>query len=279
MIIRSLKFCIIAWFKRVFLFFGLSVRRTPLKEHFQLYKRYIADEVLLQRPFVNIGAGDFSHPFWTRVDLESPHYHPRGFQEDTFNIGYDLMSMEPIPLQSEFAKIIYSSHCIEHVSDYAVLNMFKEAYRVLSSHGLFRLTCPDFDLAYNALIRNDRDFFSFYADHHSTDTHTLFLRLVNTPSSRMRPSVIRLARANRISPQFKEYLLYGEDRPDFDYKSPGDHINSFNYHKLSSFLRRAGFKRVYKSSYLQSRSCLLRCPHFFDNTHPGMSLYIEAFKN
>ena len=43
-------------------------------------------------------------------------------------------------------------------------------------------------------------------------------------------------------------------------------------------LKLAGFKEVYKSSYCQSRSPILRDPNFFDNTHPDISLYVEAVK-
>ena len=43
-------------------------------------------------------------------------------------------------------------------------------------------------------------------------------------------------------------------------------------------LKLAGFEEVYKSAYCQSKSPILRDPIFFYNTHPDISLYVEAVK-
>ena len=59
---------------------------------------------------------------------------------------------------------------------------------------------------------------------------------------------------------------------------PRDHKTWFNSEKVIEMLKLSGFKEVYKSSYCQSRSPILRDPNFFDNTHPDISLYVEAVK-
>jgi len=59
---------------------------------------------------------------------------------------------------------------------------------------------------------------------------------------------------------------------------PGNHINWWNAEKLSRMLRNSGFNKVYSSGYGQSFSPVMRNTALFDNTHPKMSLYIEAIK-
>jgi hypothetical protein len=43
-------------------------------------------------------------------------------------------------------------------------------------------------------------------------------------------------------------------------------------------LKNAGFENIYLSGYGQSFSPVLRNIYFFDNTHPKVSLNVEAFK-
>ena len=57
-----------------------------------------------------------------------------------------------------------------------------------------------------------------------------------------------------------------------------EHKTWFNAEKLLEMLKLAGFEEVYKSAYMQSRSPILRNPNFFDNTHPDISVYVEAVK-
>jgi len=43
-------------------------------------------------------------------------------------------------------------------------------------------------------------------------------------------------------------------------------------------LRKAGFSKIFLSGYGQSFSPVLRNTDLFDNTHPEISLYVEAIK-
>jgi hypothetical protein len=59
---------------------------------------------------------------------------------------------------------------------------------------------------------------------------------------------------------------------------PGNHMNWWSYSKVASFLATAGFARIHRCAYGQSASPLMRNTRLFDNTHPEMSLYVEATK-
>lgn len=61
-------------------------------------------------------------------------------------------------------------------------------------------------------------------------------------------------------------------------KYPGNHINWWNKKKIFFILEKAGFKKICLSGYGQSFCPILRDISFFDNTHPKISLYVEAIK-
>ena len=59
---------------------------------------------------------------------------------------------------------------------------------------------------------------------------------------------------------------------------PGNHMSWWNKAKVGRFLREAGFKVVRNSGYGQSFAPVMRNTQYFDNTHPPISLYVEAVK-
>jgi len=65
---------------------------------------------------------------------------------------------------------------------------------------------------------------------------------------------------------------------EFNPERPGNHITWWSYEKINQYLRDAGFTNVYRSGYGQSISPILRNVNIFDNTHPQMSVYVEAVK-
>ena len=70
-----------------------------------------------------------------------------------------MLSMKPVEINDSSTEIIYSSHVIEHLTDEAVLFFFKESFRILKKGGLIRITAPDVDLHYKAMIKNDTEFY------------------------------------------------------------------------------------------------------------------------
>ena len=143
------------------------VRKANAETNISLYGNYPV-ESLQKRRFYNIGAGLFHHPYWTNVDYATDHY--KGVQKYDF-IHYNLMELKPLPIESNVAEIVYSSHTIEHVSDDAVLNMLKESYRILKPGGCIRLTTPNMALEYKAYQRNDLKFWSWVGSYIQTGTY------------------------------------------------------------------------------------------------------------
>lgn len=247
-----------------------------------------------KRRFYNVGAGSFRHDYWTNIDFATPYY--RRAQRHRF-LNYDLTSLRPLPIDSGGAEIVYSSHTIEHVPDAAAANLLCEAHRVLKAGGVCRVTAPDAALHVEAWRRGDRSFFghfSWYSSGGRWRTHfkvppdqapleQLLLYQLATPcawiakhSTHSFPDAeitdtFAAKPVARACERFGKLCVF---RPE----APGDHINWWTYEKLISFFADAGFRGAYRSAPGQSASAPLRDTLLFDNTHPQLSLYVEAIK-
>ena len=276
---------------------GYSITRvTRVDPDLSLYDGVPA-ESLSQHHFYNIGAGLFLHPYWTNIDYGTPWYSVA--QRHPF-INYNLMDLVPLPVKSNVAEIVYSSHTIEHVSDEAVRNMLREAHRILKPGGYIRLTTPDMALECGAYKRGDRRFYYWIPAYSrqgcwerfckiplsEATIHQVFLSHFATPLSEISvdDSPDKKFSDTEIKEIFSTYpmekaLDYFTQRCRYNPILPGSHINWWTENKLVAFLKEAGFSECYRSGYGQSKAPPLRDISLFDKTHPKISLYIEAIKN
>jgi SAM-dependent methyltransferase len=276
--------------------FGLEVVRSRKSNYrLDLYERLYEKSVLDGKPFYNIGAGSFWHPYWTNIDYISDWYS--GVQKDVKH--YDLTALEPLPIDSLTAEIIYTSHTIEHVKEASVQNLFKEAWRALKPGGILRVTTgPDAETDFRALMRGDADWYYWDEDYIAPGTYEhmyhapatsvpLEERWLNHFASQLAPNdkspserkysaeEIRQILANK---GFKEALEFFAGQCHYNPERPGNHISWWSHEKVMSFIREAGFSEIYRSGYGQSVSPVMRNSMQFDTTHPQMSIYVEAIK-
>lgn len=61
-----------------------------------------------------------------------------------------------MPFKNDIVSKAFTSHLIEHISDENLVNLLKEVYRVMQNNAIFRIACPDTDLAFEA-YRNMRE--------------------------------------------------------------------------------------------------------------------------
>ena len=59
--------------RRIIRFCGYDIiqYQNPLNNDLKLYHQLFKDNVLEQKPFFNVGAGAFHHPYWTNIDKSS----------------------------------------------------------------------------------------------------------------------------------------------------------------------------------------------------------------
>jgi len=236
--------------------------------------------------YLNIGAGNFYHPYWHNLDTPNDYYAES--QKGRLHINYDLMSHQPLPFGDNTVKVAYTSHVVEHLRNEDVIHLFSEVYRCLQPGGCFRITCPDIDLEYDAYIRGDDSFWKWpnaygtynksieqkFLDHFATVLTTSHpdKKAKKITDQDMRLILSRLPK--------EEALNYIVDQIPIELLAiyPGDHINWFNYSKIVDMLRFANFENIYKSSYRQSKCQVLRNDYLFDTTCPELSLYVECSK-
>ena len=291
----NLKRNIIKNIKKTLNKLGFDVVRIKDDTNLHLYEDRFSKNELARKPFYNVGSGSFFHPYWTNIDYVSDWY--AGVQKNV--IHHDLMSKSPLPIDTGSAKIIYTSHTIEHIKEDAVQVLFNEAFRCLEKGGVFRITTgPDAETDYRALMNNDEDWFYWDSVRSSKGSFEEICHkpAVSVPlSERWLHHVAAQLAPNDISPSkvklsdneireaiekygFPDVLDYFCNLCDFQSSRPGNHISWWTHDKIFKFLKNAGFQNIYRSGWGQSCSPLLRNSKLFDSTHPQMSIYIEAIR-
>jgi predicted SAM-dependent methyltransferase len=264
-----------------------------------LYHKLFTKKSIREKKFYNIGAGSFYHPYWTNIDFSSEWYSKA--QKNTAFINYNLFSLEKLPLPDNSAELIYSSHLIEHIDDEAAQNMFKEAFRILKSGGVFRLVTPNIDLEYRAYRENDRDFF-YWIEQYSDPKNFKRIKLKIPMNEASTAQVFLFHFASHVSEIIDDKTLekitdeeleklfstlsyegvlnhcVSKCKLELQIKNPGYHMNWWNEKKAFKMLKQAGFNNIFRSGYGQSFSPILRNTTLFDNIHPKISLYIEVIK-
>jgi len=279
---------------------GYEVLSVKKRLDISVYHAHYPEDSITMKRFYNIGAGGFYHPYWTNIDYDSDWY-ALNRKHTLKGIQYDLFSLEPIPVDSNSAELVYSSHTVEHISNPAAQNMFNESFRMLKPGGMLRVTTPNIDLEYRAFRNNDRHYY-YWAQMYNNPKEwkrvkydrplkdasieqiflTHFASSVSTLHTDGSLERIDDAELNRIFKElpYEEALDYCISKCSLDVqkKYPGNHMNWWNFKKMSSMLREAGFTKIYLSGYGQSYSPALRNVMLFDNTHPKISLFVEAIK-
>lgn len=275
------------------------VRRPKLRANIgDLLKPYIdwfGEEAVRERRFYNLGAEpQFKHPAWTVINHPSMHYG-----EDYMDIKWDLMSGEPLPIESGKARVIFSRYTLEHALDDAVQHFLEEAYRALAKGAFLRLITPDIDLYYAAYQMKDDQFFFRQEQDKETFPNEKFLANPNLASFEQRflwnfaSSASELhpdPAAKRISDQefqkvfqrteFKEAMDFCTSRASVDIQKryPDNHINWFNAEKMEEMISLAGFQIAYRSGYGQSRCPVLRDTGLLEDRQPELGLFFEAIR-
>lgn len=239
----------------------------------------------------NIGAGSFRHKGWINVDHPSTWYAE--VQENNIDIAWDLLALTPLPVDTESADLIYSSFCIEHVTDAAVVHMLREAHRILKPGGIIRLQAPDVDAFYAYFVRGLR---IPWADVKVPGTSQVPLREASLPQTflwtfaanateiHVNGAKVRLS-DDEIIAAFVDWPYHMALNCCQSFVSlekqklyPGNHMNWWNTNKALDTLHWAGFNHAYPSASGESQAEDMQDTEVFDSMHKKTSLYVEAYK-
>ena len=191
---------------------------------------------------INIGGGEWSKKNWENLDI-------------IFNYKLEIELLKPF--KNNNIDLIYTSHCIEHLSFDTTLNLLKDAYRVLRKNGIIRIVVPDVDnllKMYNQ-YKNENNF-KFYSDE-IRGNYTL------------KESILELFGFNLNTKKFLNDSM---------------HLSFYNVSSLKLLLIAAGFENFKVQSYGVSEIEEFQITREisidgFDNPDVKyMSLYLEAKK-
>ncbi len=272
---------------KIFRGLGYHIESIKGSDDSELYSEYPLKS-LNNKSFLNVGAGTFNHKFWTNVDYGSEQYAK---VQKKF-VELNLMEKPKFPFENESIELIYSSHTIEHVNDAAVENLIGEAFRILKVGGILRITCPDANLLLNSVKNNVNKYWNwrnewfeknFEIKPNQIEIEDFLVREISTARCRffeneiepLYPKIIR-EKINQLDDE--AFLQWMVEKNTFDSENPQFHINYWTFEKLKKLCNEVGFTTVYHSGFGQSLSPPLTNTKIFDNTHPKMSLYLEAIK-
>lgn len=264
---------------------SLTIQRSPVLADHSFYLKYFTQRAIEDRLFCNVGAGRWRHPFWINIDHASDWYSSFA---DYIDIDHDLTQRKPIPIPDASAYLFYTSHTIEHIRDEDAAFLFQDIFRALRPGGVVRITCPNAELYYRALMTGLGELRTLCCLDDKVDysDQQLFLSGIASQLS----NIYEQSDATKLSDEEVDEILARSDmevamdeiisrcKTDLMGKFAGHHINWWTTNKLRSMLTQAGFDPVVPSAYLQSIVTVMQDARYFDQTHPNISLYMDAVR-
>lgn len=258
---------------------GLLVKRLKNLNDIGWYQRLYGPEPVAKRLFYNVGAGIFNHPAWTNID----HYSER-YKENYVHLDIDLFTCASWPIDDRSALVVYSSHTVEHISMKAAEKMFEESYRILRPGGFFRVTTPNAPLFWETLNGDKSIWWYLYNNKEYVDSHSPKELLIDYFASQisldkeLMKKVVDDPRSDGTMEDVLDFYI-SFCTPQLQAKYPEGHMNWWSTEKLIAMMKKVGFEDAYASQFGQSRCAVMKNTTYFDNTHPHISLYVEAKKD
>ena len=247
--------------------FRWRLSRWRLQRTWALKKRWVDKP---RKLLVNLGAGVWYVRDWKVLDCQGQWYR---YARSFIDFAHDLSSNRPFPFANGSVHMFYSEHSIEHLRDEWCEHIFREAYRCLEAGGGFRIVVPDADLIYDRLLKHDEAFFKSWMDRDNASLSEAFRTLIGHARSPFDETDF----ARRLSTMSKDQFLdWCKDGLEYDWKRAGEHINWFNFEKLTRMLEKAGFFPVRRCEAQRSQFPEARGPGF--DTREWYSLHVECVK-
>ncbi len=234
---------------------------------------------------LNIGGGDWSSKGWKNLDHPSSWYEKA--QKKHKIISYDIRN-DTIPFDDNSVDAIFCSHVVEHLEDHYIIEMLKEAFRVLKKGCVMRITCPDAQFLYQVSKQATtywkwRDSWFNTLQFYKGEKPRMVDYLVREVATPKLKGYVNAIHHNDYLKEFESMEMY--DFLDFLTKDltyreefPGDHINYWTFEKMEKMLKEVGFSFVVQSKWGACISDEMTSTISFDTTYPIMSLYVDAIK-
>ena len=226
--------------------------------------------------YLNVGGGEFVRDHWRVLDYIVPSWYDYNSVFVDFNV--DLEENRNWPIDKESYSLVYTSHTLEHLSQNAVRHTLAEIYRILKRQGGLRITVPDIDLALYHYKRKDRKWFNmrYPALKENKLEDCLFKVFATHLVGKISPEKAKKDFEGMSEASFlNKYIGLVQDSWQKD--KPGFHRNWFNFEKIEKLLKETGFSQITRNCCGQSIFTEF-CHRDFDNSHPVISIFVDAVK-
>jgi predicted SAM-dependent methyltransferase len=267
--------------------YAAAFLRKAEPKQLELYHQLFSAEAIARKNFVNVSAGHWRHPYWTNTEYTSDYY---SYDRTLVDVPWDISLLKPVDLETDSIELAYCSHTTEHLTDEQDRHMFREVHRILKPGGVFRVTCPNVELYYQAYKRGDYHINQHYGatEPYGKDVN-MGVYFVNEIASQLVqqlgdhiPLMRDVEEVERVlnAMPLEEACDYFCSRIDYDLhcKFPGNHINWWTHDKMCRELKAAGFSAAVVSIAGASISPVMRERNFFDTITPTCSLFVDAIK-
>jgi len=255
---------------------SLHMKLAPIylsyKRYKKLFYKFIDTKKDNEKLMVDIGAGTCFHRHWRNMEFPTKFYTQSKLVGVDYK--YDLSSNKRFPFPDNSVSFFNSSNTFEHIPQEFCEFDFNEIYRCLKPKGAFRIQVPDIDCVYGAFGRRDEQFFRKRFLSFKNMEESFLLYFAAYFKDKVSPEELLKNYRNKNKEEFLNF--YTEMVPrEYQKENSGNHINWWDYNKLSKMLTNAGFTNVYRASFNNSKFIELK---EMDSLHPETSIFIEAIK-
>lgn len=206
-------------------------------------------EIIKSKKYLNLGpGGTWKKPGinWIRVDADMRNA----------DICTDLNKYPLLPFLDNTISGIYASHFFEHISIFSINRLLIECFRVLKYRGVLRIVIPDVIKSIKHFLDSNSSYSLFKKRKERNPDYTLFECLK------------------------EDFISQSLQKEVFGNQSLA-HQNAFDFETMETYLKKAGFKNIYKSNYGSSSFAEFLWETGQTNgewAQSERSLYIESIK-
>ncbi len=223
-------------------------------------------------------------PSWIILDIE----------DADFNV--DFRSHAPFPFEAETQDIIYSSHCVEHIPNEAILYWLRESYRILKPGGYIRLEAPDAEKVIAAYKNKDQNFLKFFSDKNRTELvekrnlpeiyaedHIAVIGFLSCYQEKIPGHIPVLADKAEVdsrlqSLSLEEFCQWCVSLQTDEQLASRGHSNPIYYEKIHQLLAEVGFRDIKKMSNRKTEIPKVNISGIERRGRSFYSIYVEARK-
>ena len=238
------------------------------------------------KTYLNIGSGpNFKDLKTISLDYDDKPEKVGHRANLNIDLNFNLSSYKKLPFENNRFKGIYTSHCIEHLTDDNASHVIGEVYRVLENNGVFRIIVPDISKYFNAYDNKDLHFFNWIRNKmpYKYDSWLRFITREFAGNSVDDFSDEELKKKYKELGTQKYCKFFGKlsnDNSDNNRNIPDVHKSYWDSKKMSETLKQIGFKNVSKKSQFEGEIShfVNKSNSMFNSTRPYISLFYEGSK-